>query len=69
MGTVVWRRNRFPTITVRADIRGRAQAPDITARIDPQLDPVRAELPTEYRIEVGGAVESSAKGSSSIAKS
>ncbi len=65
---LVWRRDRFPTITVRADIRGRAQAPDITARIDPQLDPVRAELPTEYRIEVGGAVESSAKGSSSIAK-
>jgi len=65
---LIWRRDRYPTITVRADIRGQAQAPDVTARIDPQLNPVRAELPTGYRIEVGGAVESSAKGSDSIAQ-
>ncbi|MDX2466029.1 MAG: efflux RND transporter permease subunit [Acidimicrobiia bacterium] len=65
---LIWRRDLYPTITVRADVRGSAQAPDVTARIDPLLDPVRAELPVGYRIDVGGAVESSAKGSSSIAK-
>ena len=39
---IVWRRNRLPTITVRADVRGDAQGPDVTNRLDPQLDAVRA---------------------------
>ena len=52
---IVWRRDRLPTITVRADVHGDAQGPDVTRRIDPQLDPVRAALPLGYRIEIGGA--------------
>lgn len=65
---LVWRRDRFPTITVRADVLGNVQAPGITARITPLLEPIRTVLPTGYRIEVGGEVESSAEGSNSIAK-
>ena len=53
-------------MTVRADIRGDIQAPVISQRIDPQLDRVRAELPPRYRIEMGGAIEESAKGQQSI---
>jgi multidrug efflux pump len=64
---VIWRRNRSPTITVRSDVAGDAQGPDVTGEIDPKLEPIRAQLPLGYRIEVGGAVEDSAKGQKSIA--
>ena len=64
---IVWRRNRLPTITVRADLKGDAQGPDVTSRIEPRLDGVRAQLPLGYRIEIGGAIEDSAKGQRSIA--
>ncbi len=63
---IIWRRNRQATVTVRADIRGDIQAPVISQRIDPQLDRLRAELPPRYRIEMGGAIEESAKGQQSI---
>ncbi len=63
---IVWRRNRLPTITVRADVRGDAQGPDVTNRLNPQLDQLRASLPLGYRIEAGGALEDSAKGQRSI---
>ena len=64
---VIWRRDRLPTITVRADVVGDAQGPDVTRQIEPKLAPIRARLPLGYRIEVGGAVEDSAKGQRSIA--
>ncbi|MCX7112880.1 MAG: efflux RND transporter permease subunit [Proteobacteria bacterium] len=63
---IIWRRNRFPTFTVRSDIRDSAQAPDVTAQIEPLLEPIRAKLPDGYRIELGGAVESSQKAQDSI---
>jgi multidrug efflux pump len=63
---LVWRRNRLPTITVRADIRDNTQAPVVSAQIDPQLATVRAQLPPGFSIELGGATEESAKGEDSI---
>jgi multidrug efflux pump subunit AcrB len=63
---VIARRNRLPTVTVRADIRDGMQAPAVTARIDPLLDPLRERLPPGFRIEAGGATEESAKGENSI---
>ena len=64
---IVWRRNRLPTVTVRSDLRGDAQGPDVTARLDPQFDVLRGALPLGYRIEAGGAIEDSRKGQRSIA--
>jgi len=64
---LIWRRNRLPTITVRADLKGDAQGPDVTNAINPLLDPLRASLPLGYRIEIGGAIEDSIKGQKSIA--
>ena len=63
---IVWRRNRQPTVTVRADIRGDVQAPVISRQLDPKLAPLRAKLPEYYRIEMAGAIEESAKGENSI---
>ncbi len=64
---IVWRRDRLPTVTVRGDVVGDAQGPDVANRINPRLDAIRATLPLGYRIDIGGAVEDSARGQRSIA--
>jgi multidrug efflux pump len=64
---IVWRRNRLPTITVRANVYGAIQAPAVTAQIEPALAAIKASLPPGYRIETGGAVEDSARGQKSVA--
>jgi multidrug efflux pump len=63
---LIWRRNREPTITVQGDILGHIQAPVVSKQIDPALDAIRAQLPLGYRIEVGGAIEESARGQESV---
>jgi len=63
---VIWERDRQPTITVQADVVGGAQGIDVTRAIDKKLNTLRAELPVGFRIEVGGPVEESAKGQTSI---
>ncbi len=62
----LWRRNRVPEIVVRAEIPDTIQAPTVTSMINPSLDGIRARLPAGYRIEVGGAQESSDKSQASI---
>jgi multidrug efflux pump len=64
---IIWRRNRFPTMTVRADVSDKVQAPDISTQINPTLNKLRAQLPPGYRIEMGGAIEESSKSQASIA--
>jgi len=64
---IIWRRSRMPVITVRADIVEGVQAPDVAARIDPLLAPIRAGLPPGYRIELGGPGEDNANAQAAIA--
>ena len=65
---VIWRRNRQPNITVRANVYGGdIQPPAVTAEVEPQLAALRAKLPAGYTIETGGSVEESAKGAQSVA--
>ncbi|UWF50456.1 efflux RND transporter permease subunit [Pseudomonas sp. N3-W] len=63
---IIWHRNRLPTVTVRADIYGKEQPATLVQQIMPTLDPVRAELPDGYLLEVGGTVEDSARGQDSV---
>ncbi len=63
---VIWRRNRVPTITVQGDVKGKIQAPVVSNLIEPKLEPIRAKLAPGYRIEVGGAIEESARGQGSV---
>ena len=65
---ILWRRNKELLMTVRAGVIDGVQGPDVAARIDQALAPVRAELPAGYRIEVGGDSEESAKSQGSIFK-
>lgn len=63
---LIWRRDRLPTITVRADLVGSMQAPVAAAQVAAQLKEIEAGLPPGFRIELGGATEESAKGENSI---
>ncbi|WP_213761477.1 efflux RND transporter permease subunit [Caballeronia sp. dw_19] len=63
---VIWERDRQPTITVQSDVKAGAQGIDVTHAIEKKLAGLRAGLPVGYRIEVGGPVEESEKGQSSI---
>jgi multidrug efflux pump len=63
---LIWRRDRLPTITVRADIVGAMQPQAASVQVDQQLGALRATLPPGFRIEVGGSIEESAKGENSI---
>lgn len=65
---VIWRRNRVPSITVRANLRGNVQAPVASNQIEAQLETIKANLPLGITVETGGAVEESSKGSASVAK-
>ncbi|MBV7547653.1 efflux RND transporter permease subunit [Pseudomonas sp. PDM26] len=63
---VIWHRNRLPNVTVRADIYDKQQPATLVQQIMPTLDPIRAELPDGYLLDVGGTVEDSARGQNSV---
>ncbi len=64
---ILWRRNRAPTITVRADLYDDLVQPaEVVAQVAPEIAKVQAGLPTGYRLEVGGSVDDAAKGQNSV---
>jgi multidrug efflux pump len=63
---IIWHRNRLPTVTVRADVYGNEQPASLVKQILPTLEPVRAQLPDGYQLEVGGTVEDSSRGQKSV---
>ncbi|MBR0567996.1 efflux RND transporter permease subunit [Azoarcus sp. L1K30] len=64
---VIWRRNRIPTVTVRASLYGTIQPAVVVGQLAGQIDAITATLPLGYRLQAGGAVEESGKGGSSVA--
>ncbi len=64
---VIWRRNRMPSIIIRAHLQGDLQAPVVSQQIEDKLTEIKAALPLGVNIETGGAVEESAKGGASVA--
>jgi multidrug efflux pump len=63
---IMWRRNRDMAITARADVVDGVQPPDVSSALWPKLQGIRDSLSPAYRIEMGGAIEESQKGNSSI---
>ncbi|WP_051710670.1 efflux RND transporter permease subunit [Andreprevotia chitinilytica] len=63
--SLIWRRNRVPTLSVRADVSG-AQAPDVAMALWPKVQEVEAKLPPGYHIEIGGTLEASKTSQDSI---
>ncbi len=64
---VIWRRDRIPTITVKAAIADDTQPATIDQQLKPSIDAFAAKLPGGYSVETGGSVESSATSQAPIA--
>ncbi|HET6719641.1 MAG TPA: efflux RND transporter permease subunit, partial [Rhodocyclaceae bacterium] len=67
---ILWRRDRVPTISVRADLAGQTQAPVVAKAIDGELASLRQRLRGEYgaayQITIGGTADESGKAERSI---
>jgi multidrug efflux pump subunit AcrB len=63
---VIWRRNLLPTITVQADVAPGIEAKTVNKQLAPAITQLAEKLPEGYSVEVGGTIEESAKGLSSI---
>ncbi len=61
------RRDRTPTMSVRADVRSGVQPADVTAAILPKLQPVIDQLPAGYAIIAAGSVEEAGKANVALA--
>jgi multidrug efflux pump len=64
---ILLRRDRQPTITVRADVVSGVQPPVVTAAILPKLRELKASLPTGYAITTAGSVEEAGKANAALA--
>ena len=68
---ILWRQGREYAVTVQGDVSSGLQGPTVTERLWPALQQLQAGWAAkglnQYRIEIAGAVEESAKGSDSIA--
>jgi len=65
---LVWRRDRLPTITVKAAVRDEIQPTDLVRLLKPTIDAFAATLPAGYKVATGGTVEESGKAQGPIAK-
>jgi multidrug efflux pump subunit AcrB len=65
---LVWRRDRKPTITIKASVNGEIQPTDLVAQLKPKIDEFASKLPVGYEVATGGTVEESSKAQGPIAK-
>ena len=65
---LIWSRDRIPTLTLKASVRGSMQPTDLVAKLKPQVDKFADSLPQGYTLQTGGTVEQSAKAQGPIAK-
>ncbi len=63
---LVWRRDRVPTLTVRADVVRDVLPDTVVAALAPKIDEFSAALPPKYKVETGGLYEESAVSSASV---
>ena len=60
------RYDRETYIAVEGDVQDGVQPPDVTAKILPTLEAVKASLPEGYHIDTGGSVEEAAKANKAL---
>ncbi len=65
---ILWRRNGDVVLSVRSDVVDGVQGPDVTNALLPRLKPIMDTLPAGYRIDLGGAIEESAKANAALFK-
>ncbi|MBO9630762.1 MAG: efflux RND transporter permease subunit [Shinella sp.] len=64
---IEWRRDRLPTISVRATLPDGVQSNDVVMKMYADIQPLRDSLPAGYKIEIQGGAEDSAESQASIA--
>ena len=64
---IVWRRDRRPTVTVQADVARGFQAATVVENLAPKIAALNVDLPSGYRIDVGGTAEETGKAQTSVA--
>ena len=64
---LVWRRDRKPTITIKASVVGDIQPTNLVAQLKPKIDEFAGKLPPGYGVATGGTVEESGKAQGPIA--
>lgn len=65
---LVWRRDRKPTITIKASVNGEIQPTDLVTQLKPKIEEFAASLPAGYEVATGGTVEESGKAQGPIAQ-
>ncbi len=65
---LVWRRDRHPTITIKASVRDQMQPTDLVTQLKPDIEQFANSLPVGYKVATGGTVEESGKAQGPIAK-
>lgn len=63
---LVWRRDRLPTLTVRADVNHGVLPDDVVEALASKIKDFNAKLPQGYKVETGGLFEESAASSASV---
>jgi multidrug efflux pump subunit AcrB len=63
---LVWRRDRVPTLTVRADVNAGVLPDSVVADLRPRITEFGAKLPKAYKIETGGLYEESQASQASV---
>jgi multidrug efflux pump len=63
---LVWRRNRVPTLTVRADVTPGVLPDTVVGALAARVDEFGAKLPHGYSLETGGLYEESQASSNSV---
>ncbi len=64
---LIGRRDRMPTIIVKAAVDGPTQPATIVEELKPQVEKFNASIPSGYKVVIGGSVESSAEAQGPIA--
>lgn len=64
---MISRRDRIPTITIKAAVQGPTQPATIIEQLKPQVEKYKMTLPVGYDVEVGGSVEASGDAQGPIA--
>jgi multidrug efflux pump subunit AcrB len=63
---LIWRRDRVPTLTVRADVNPGVLPDTVVAQLDAGIAALNARLEAPYRVDLGGIAEESATSQASV---
>jgi multidrug efflux pump subunit AcrB len=63
---LIWRRDRVPTLTVRADVVPGVLPESVAAKLGAGIDELNSRMPPGYQVVAGGTVEESAKSQASV---